>query len=217
MPVHLLAQVSLNRTSNLPEDRVINTFHFEVQDNTQLVADAATIVSRLTEFYTVAPPGFAATLQGKLSAVISLIGHTIKVYDMSQPQPRIPIVTSDLVLNGVTGNGLPSEVALVLSFRGVAVAGVPPARRRGRVYLGPFGTAAMGSIVDGDMRPSPDMTSILNGIGARLGGYQVGPIWSVYSEVANNLVNVAFVSTDNAFDTQRRRGARRTSRTEVPA
>jgi len=140
--------------------------------------------------------------------------HEIKYYDLTQTTPpNYPILEDTFNLTSNPGtDGMPSEVALCLSFQGEKVPGFPQARRRGRIYFGPIvATATAGG------RPTSGLVTALSNAGDALATALPGntmpanlAVWSVADGAA---VPVTDGWVDNAFDTQRRRGVDRTSRT----
>ena len=138
-----------------------------------------------------------------------------KGYDMSEPAPRAPSWDTALGLSGATGtSGLPSEVALCLSFQRLRVSGANMRRGRGRVYLGPFASVAH----DGSAgRPAATFkTAVRNGAQALLDHSNVTPSyeWVVMTTVAGPATSIPVHDgwIDDAWDTQRRRGLPPTSR-----
>lgn len=224
---HALAQVRLARTSGLPEDVVVNTFHFLTASDPVDGTDAALITTRIENFYKVAGDATVNAVQTYLSNVLATSGHEIRVYDMGLPEPRTPIRT--LAMSLTPGSAaLPSEVALCVSYRRPLISGVDPARRRGRIFVGPLSTAAAGATSAGDVRPIAAFQNSLAFAAQDLATPTTGsPAWSVYSAPAaaytgkdgqpipanpGDLDAIVTVWVDNAFDTQRRRGAAPTSR-----
>ncbi len=209
-----MAQVSFERTTLVPEDRIVNVFHFETLAQPDL-NDTDSIAVRLQNFYR-NPAGGTNDIQHYTSNVI--IGgslHTIKMYDMAQAKPRSPLFTASLIFNpgGVGGLTLPAEVALVLSLRAVRAPGVPLGRARGRLYLGPFMGGAVAAGTAGDGRPNATLQGIMNNAAIGLRSEVLGiPRWSVFSPTDNVLRRVTGSSVDNAWDTQRRRGGAPTAK-----
>jgi len=157
---------------------------------------------------------FYDTMRTYFGDTVAQNGHEIKWYDLSfTTPPNYPIHTSTFNLISNPGvDGMPSEVALCLSFQGEKVPGFPQRRRRGRIYFGPIvSTASAGG------RPTSAIITALAGAGDALAtalpaNSMVGnlAVWSP-SDAAAVVVTDGWV--DNAFDTQRRRGVERTSRT----
>lgn len=217
------AQVTLDRTTNLAEDRVVNVLHFEGDDDP--VADdrerwdllANGLVSRIATFYQALSPYFAATV---------VAAATIDLYDMRDPKPRIPRVTHPFNLAARGEGALPAEVALCLSMSAALEAGANAARRRGRIYLGPFAySQASNAPTAGDSRPSSgviaailaaaDVMATGNDGAARLAVYSptTDPAGDGSPDAAWNDVVTLWI--DDAWDTQRRRGAKATTRQQV--
>jgi len=213
-----LAQVILKSVSGLSEDIYVNTFAFSDGATSFLTNAAATeIVTNLTSFYnTTHAPGLAP-IAADISSNVSRTANdsTIKIYDFLDPSPRVPYGTSTFTLGAAaSGAGLPSEVALCLSFQGAKISGQDQARRRGRVYIGPLGSTKTTS-VSGDLRPNNALINELVGAGTFLSTvtFTSGLEWCVYSRTGNQFVPVTSGWVDDAFDTQRRRGKRATFRT----
>jgi hypothetical protein len=69
--------------------------------------------------------------------------------------------------------------------------------------------------LNGDQRPATNFLISLRQAGVALASRpagSLGPFWAVYSPTDQALRQVVEVSTDDAFDTQRRRGSDPTSR-----
>lgn len=214
-------QVSLDRDSMLPADRVVNTYFFKNEGAvTPLTeAEAATLAAAMQDAYTALAPNLGSTLSGTGS---------IDVYDMADPEPRVPLASGPLGTMALGGSALPAEVALCLSFRGAVVSGIPQARSRGRVFLGPLSSSMAVAGGDGDIRPSAAIMDFIANWGASF-NQVVGPgsttwLHSVFSErstllvggtVGNSTKPVVEYWCDNAFDTQRRRGVLPTTRNVV--
>jgi hypothetical protein len=91
------------------------------------------------------------------------------------------------------------------------VSGQPQARKRGRIYLGPFDTTQLNA--DGRILPACQ-TTIRNAAQALLTASDVALDWSwaVYSPTNASGVIVDNGWVDNEWDTQRRRGRAATTR-----
>lgn len=202
---HVKVMVQLAIASGIPEDRPVNTLHF---DCAVAATGATAILADLPGWFSECAPIYANT--------VSQNGHRVKMYDMADPTPRAPIVDTTFNLtSGPSGAPLPSEVAICLSFQGVRLSGQSQARRRGRIYIGPLDT----STVDADGRPGgvaigavADMGDLILADSVASGDYA----WAVYSVTDDSLVQVLNGWVDNAFDIQRRRGLAPTSRTTFP-
>ncbi len=209
-------QVRFARTSNLPEDVVVNTFHFFVSGAVVSAADAATITQRVIDFYKVAPlPG--NILAGYLSALLSRANniHEVRVYDLGVPVPR-PVILSTLfsIQNANADPGIfPAEVSIVLSMKTTTSAGVPVGRTRGRIYLGTINGVTAGAPVLGDITVSSPVRTLIVEAAVRLMSPPADPLaWGVYSPTDGLVRRVISASVDDRFDTQRRRGGAPTVR-----
>jgi hypothetical protein len=217
MATVLRAQVHLPRATLIPEDESINVWHF-LTVGAATPADAATaLTTDLGVFY----GAIDVYLAGYLSTPA-----TLKIYDLSDVEPRVPISTSTFALTPGTGDGYPAEVAICLSYRAELLSGTNPARRRGRLYLGPL-DEDIGVVVTGDMEVGSSVrtaicTAAKNLViaGAThdarwvvLSPTDLGaPPWTGAALVASS-ADVVAGYVDNAFDTMRSRGKKATTRT----
>jgi hypothetical protein len=202
------AQVVFQGKSNLPTDRYVNTFHFSGGARfTETELDG--VAAALEDFYNGDHPSASGNrLRDFLSPVIST-AVTIKLYHRGDPEPREPVEYSFDIT--VTGDPLPSEVALCLSYFG---AGRNIVGQRGRIYLGPLDTSAVTTATGSSARPVPSLVDTLAAAGADLASSsEPGANWVVYSPTDGVVYTIDGGWVDNAFDTQRRRGAVPTART----
>lgn len=216
MPHLFKAQVSLNRVGGMAADVVTNTMHFDGDEgfenpNATWEGQGAGLTTRLIAFY----QNIGANYGGQMAGT-----GTIKLYDMQAPVPRVPRLTTNFT-HGVGGSGLPSEVALCLSFRAETLSGVNARRRRGRIFLGPFTTGASTMVAgSSDYRPLAalrqqivtafvTMATGTNGA-ARLAIYS--PTNDAAGSVEDAFEDAREVWCDDAWDTIRSRGARPLSR-----
>lgn len=216
---HCLAQVRLERDNGLPEDAIVNTFHFDTGTQPVDLATCADLVTRLTAFYRAIPAGGTNAMSVYMYNAIRQNDHSIKFYDMSSPKPRAPVLTQlwNFTTALPTGAGFPAEVALCLSFRGSLVSGQNPARRRGRIYFGPL-NAANAQDVNSDYRPALLLMTDLAraGLALKTANGGIGGTWCVFSTANQQLVPVQTVWCDNSYDTQRRRGMEPNFRVTLP-
>jgi len=207
-------QVTLNHDSGLAKDAFVNTWHFDGDDSQTWAEDQDDLAARVHTFYTGLAPDLGLTLNGTAD---------IKIYDMSDPVPRVPKYSEHWTGLAVGSTGLPEEVALCLSMEAAPASGVSQRRRRGRVYLGPFSTSG-NSTTTGRPRPSDALiTATLGRVQALAVGPDPGDFrLSVFSPrtYANNPANLDAAHNDvvkcwidNAWDIQRRRGAVPTAKT----
>lgn len=196
------AQVILHTTDAVPENYVSNSWAFE---QSTVPLDTTGVTGLLEDFY--------STIRGYLSPTIAQNGHEVKYTALPGSPPNYPFEEDTFNLSSPTsGTALPDEVAVCLSFQGARSAGFPQNRRRGRVYIGPLATtAATGN------RPNSTFISLLASSAltfmSGIHGLTGAPYWSVWSPTDGAAVEITNGWIDNAFDTQRRRGVKSTSRT----
>lgn len=204
------AQVRLPRVGLQPEDDVINVWHFD-SDQT-FGEDADDVAGRLLTFYNAISGLLAPTLDGAI---------TIKMYDMADAEPRVPgFVLNDTLggLSPIGSDAYPNEIAICLSLVCSHPSGTIAARRRGRIYLGPF-LSSVGDNDGPDVRvKTSTITAILDAAEDLATGPDAGdgrlavysPTTDLTGTLADSFNDVITLKVDNAFDIQRRRGARAT-------
>jgi len=202
------ALVLLDNVSQLPEDRFVNTFYF-AGDRDDITSTLHTKLASFYNFGSGGADGLGKYLSNKVQRGTSL-PNEIRYYDLSEPEPREPVSFELVIPAAAAATDLPNEVAVCCSFYGTR--NIP--RQRGRVYLGPLNTAAD---EDGasDVRVTSDFRGAITFAAAALAG-GTGPDWVVHSGAANADYPVTAGWVDNAFDTQRRRGAATSARTVWP-
>ena len=196
-------QVTLKTTDANPENFITNSWC--VFTGVPPINVAATITS-FKDFY----DDINATYW---SSSIAQNGHIVKFYALPGVKPNYPFAEGTFNLaSAPSGSPLPSECAIVLSMQGTRTAGSPQARRRGRIYLGPWGAAANTS-----GRPTPalatQIASATQTLEANLNAQSPISSLAVWSQADGVGVNIVDGWIDNAWDTQRRRGLQYTSRT----
>lgn len=197
--VQIRSQVVLQGGSGLPEDQFVNVFHF-VTAGSSYETDSAAIATALTARY--------QAIQAYFSLYVKPAA-TIKTYNMADAEPREPTIYPLALTIQAATISLPNEVALCLSYEGD-----PPhtARRRGRIYLGPFNTTAgqpATATVPG--RPSSGFVTQIANFGLNLRAANLG--WMVWSPTDEVYVPIEQGWVDNEWDTMRKRGNEATSRT----
>lgn len=205
-----LAQVSAPDDGSIPQNVMVNTWAFESNSGSPTTGELDTISTALFLFY--------EQLEGYIGSTVAP-DWGLKIYNIDDAEPRTPLrETSEFGPFTMTASPLPAEVACCLSFHGIFVSGQPKARRRGRVYIGPMGTNGVSTSVDGYARPSSDVKDAFSAaLDAFLGELDgSGVLHSVWSRADDELYNVIEYSTDNAYDTQRRRGPAPTIRWVIP-
>lgn len=190
-------------TNPNPRDVITNVFHFTM-DTASQVADAAVIAEEVEDCY--------EALISFLSDEWAWAAQSYKFYNLDDPLPRAPFseITGGTGVAPTTQASIPREVSLCMSFQGFRVSGFPQARRRGRVYFGPFGVSA-----NNDGRPAAALVTAGMAAGTQLRAASVAAgswEWVVRSQVAGSTIPVANGWFDNEWDVQRRRGPGPSSR-----
>nr|CRY95144.1 hypothetical protein [uncultured prokaryote] len=206
------AQVVFRTATDLPKDRVTNTFYFWNASEGEFPVAAEVIALLLQEFYeTLWESPYAYGNWVRLSG-----GFWINFYDMSQPEPRVPYRV-DISGSGFAGGAslTPAEVSTVMSFHGAPINGQSQARRRGRIYIPGINDSMIEQATSGAYPTFKAawlarVNTCAAALQAASGSALVG--WNVYSQVAGTYAPVVGGWVDEAPDTQRRRGQSATSR-----
>lgn len=201
----IVAQDTALPTSGNLADVIVTTMWFDNTDITAAVSDIVPVMK-----------GLINNLAGVWSQIVSQNGHVIKLTDIADPQPRYPFYEETWNTTvAPSGSTAPPEVSLVASFQGDRLSGVPQARRRGRMYVGPLRLTHLGN----DGRPTPalitQLTAIMDDF-LTASAAMTATTWGVYSRAGSFITEVTNGWIDNEFDTQRRRGRLATSRTVYP-
>ena len=190
---------TMQMTSGIPDDAVVNTWHVYALTGSPAWADVAQAWESFMDGIRILFPG-----------TVAQTGHSLKVYNLADPEPRAPVDTVSWQFGSApSGTTLPSEVALCVSYEGIRISGQDQARRRGRIFLGPIDAAESSSGRPGTSWPA-DLVTYFKTFIEDLN--TAGVYFVVRSRVDDDDVQVARVWVDNAFDTQRRRGVTPTSR-----
>lgn len=218
-----LVRVVMTATSGLPADQVVNDFVIDKQGGgAPNGGDITAWGGALDAFYNTAHTG--AALGSYLSAWIDRDAtHRMDYYHIVAGPLGSPFTSQDWIgpTPPVDAHGLPQEAALALSFHADLTtvaeevgATRPRARRRGRVFLGPLHPTAMDyttppyMVADAIVLAANEaMVALLADLAGASGD------WSVWSRAGGELNTIAGGWTDNALDTQRRRGPAATGRT----
>lgn len=215
--------------SGLPKDQTVNVFHFlmGVGTATPAGADLDQISTALDTFFNTPVGGGTAIRVYIGETTMATQRVTYKMFNMDDASPRVPIRTP-VAANptpATSAQPLPAEIAACLSFRGAVISGVAPARRRGRVFIGPLNTSAL--VIEAatgqpriDTACSASCVAAANRMHDDL--FTLGISWGIYSPTqrgsgpaADGFTPAVYAWMDNAFDTQRRRGPASTSRATI--
>ena len=202
----------LQGISGLPEDRYVNTWAFSSDVADTEVAQTAAM-AKVANFFLTPPPGGPAVKAYLAGTSIDESACELRAYWMGETPPRTPLIQEFIIGTLPTTQALPSEVAVCESY----YAGTNKPSNRGRVYIGPLHTGALGGSASQEPIVTGELQIALNNAGKNLAEDDTGPRWCVLGLNAGKTARELKVITggwvDNAFDTQRRRGADATTRT----
>jgi len=200
------AQVHIDAESLVPEDVIVNTWHFLTTASPPLPATLTAIHNALVTFYQAIDDTVLSNYCGPTA--------TIKMYDLADPMPRTPLQSLPFTLTS-SNSALPAEVAICASFQGAKTSGANMARRRGRVFLGPIAATAS---TTGPLKPVLTTTVrnlVANSMGNLLAASEASADWewAVFSVADQAAIAVKSGWCDDAFDTIRSRGPKPAART----
>lgn len=207
---HVAVQVTLAAVSGVSEDSVVNTYHVDASALDELTTEGIALM--LETFYG-DMANYISNLQSRAA------GNLIKFFDMTDPEPRVPIREREFTFSGTGGaTPLPTECAICVSFAATPESGTPAGRRRGRVYIGPLSNNTVAT-VDGSARVTAtcrsDFADAATTLVTQLGADDFAPL-QIYSRADAVIRPVTSGWVDNAIDIQRRRGVRATARSPIP-
>lgn len=216
----LRIQHTFQGQSGVSEDRFVNTFYAEGAAAPSEPTLAA-LAQAVFDFYDGVNTPSTEPLIRWYSSTADGTGRNVKIYDLADPLPRAPIFEVEhgpfSVPPGATN--LPSECACCMSYAAPAISGLPVARRRGRIYLGPLNDRATADDPDtAECRVDDVFRFAVMNAAVTLKADMfaaAGHVWSMYSPTSDDMLIINRVWSDNAWDTQRRRGIDPTSRLTV--
>lgn len=206
-------QVTIPYDSGIPQDVAVNTWHFD----TGVLPTNATIGElirvNVATFYN-EDTSTGVAVQDYLSTVLTSPAQ-VKMYDLSDPEPRVPFFNGTFGLTFAAQGAMPDEVAVALSYQADPVSGIPQRRLRGRIFIGPLNADAVQVGAGGFVRPDLDVLDVFRRAGGRLirDSEADSVPWVIYSPTRNAANPVTNGWTDNALDTIRSRGPAATLRT----
>jgi hypothetical protein len=227
MVAYIHVQANLVQTAGVPEYTVVNNWYAQTTDlSGGLYTGAQSFLVALNAFY--------GSIGGYINADVSRTQSIYKVYDMALPKPNPPVIESPMTFSNMTAGRYyaPPEVALVGSFFSGMPSGSIPARRRGRVYIGPLAYTGSEHL---HRPPTPIRTVLSSALNTLLlsSGSATDWTWSTFSradaggwfkppstnppDFAKGMHNVVGGWVDNEWDTQRRRGLNSDARSNFGA
>lgn len=230
-----LHRVTLESTSGVPADRIVNDFVINLGAGADVAAAAAASGPLLIAFYNSVAAGAAAALASYLSPVVDRAANKAKIqtYDITDHLAPVvgvgagsPVATTFFTLGAAgAANPWPDQVAAVLSMAADLTnvpqeagggATRPASRRRGRIYLGPLMTNATDAAAVAPRNIGAPLRNDLTKAGLALATalHALAPIqelavWS-RRDGASRAVHSFFA--DDRLDTQRRRLRKATTR-----
>lgn len=195
------------------EDDAVCTLHFVGQGD-----NWTNILDMVDDFWTDAAGN--ASIGQRISGHQSNGEAEIKLYNLDDEKPRMPVASRTITIAGnTTGNAPPPQCSTVLSYYAEPVSGIPRGRLRGRLYIPwPAGQCldANGEVASSwanDLAASA--TELLDAAHASLSWD-----WCVYSPTRaaggdspdDGAAVVMGGWVDNSFDIQRRRKVAATAR-----
>lgn len=228
----LRATYTMNMTSGLAEDAAINVWHF--RHDTEIQNDftaSVEVAAALHNFYRSAAgywSGMVSRANNAHSCSVARLAPGNQGADDDVASKALSTTLSGTTAWAAAASAvnLPPEVAITMSFRGdvnglneVSGDTRPIARRRGRVYLGPFNASVMNTT-------GPPL--ILAAVPSNLGGWYQTLVDDVNTSIgATKIYHVVYSPTtaqdwpvadmwiDNAPDTVRSRGTAATLRNNL--
>lgn len=193
------ALITIPAVTQNPEDITTNSLYFDF-DGPNIHLDITAAIAAMYE-----------SIDTRMSSRLATSGATVEYYRLSDPAPRRAVHTDPLPITNWGPDTLPTECAIVLSFQAEPISGLPQARRRGRIYLGPLSKSTVdtdGMVTDAAVAAFANAGRLLLDASDAAADWT----WAVYSPTDGTGANVANGWVDDSFDTQRRRGRKATSR-----
>lgn len=198
-------------TTGLPGDEVVNTFAV-------IGPTASALITPFTNFYNVDTGPTTTSIADVINRYVTRVtnGCRFEIYsvDLATGATGSPLLVSPWTLATTSlTTGSPNEVALCTSFASTVPPGVSPARRRGRVYIGPFVDGASGGSLPN--RPGTSLVNTLQLATKRLATELVtaGAELAVWSRKDAAMYPVVRGWVDDEWDTMRSRQVEASSRT----
>lgn len=214
LPDHFRTQVVFQGASGMPEDRFVNNWAWHNTDQVGTIDDLTAAVTRVLDAFYTGLDASSRTVMQYMSNRILPGEVEYRTYDLGETPPRTPHIT---VPNAtyVFGSAppLPEEVATVLSLvlnstgstNGIDTVNIPRRSQRGRVYIGPLNTTALGSEANRSVVLQA-FRDVLIDRALNVMNTTENVDWAVVSQRWSAAVLVTGGYVDDAFDTQRRRG-----------
>lgn len=122
-------QVELDRDSLTEADRSVFAMYVKSDNVGSAGEEMDDITDSIQQFIT--------AVDAHLSNEMAATGR-VTYYDLGEPVERVPLRDPDALTVSAGATGLPSQMSVVIGYRGAYTSGVARARRRGRMYFGPL-------------------------------------------------------------------------------
>nr|CRY97213.1 hypothetical protein [uncultured prokaryote] len=212
------AQVSIPMFTGKPRDVITNTFHFaDAEDPPNPEASLADILEQLQEFY--------ETAYGSDSQSYAIYCNwpmaTLKIADVAQPTPRT-IYEANMGFAAANGaSAVPTEVAIVASWRAAPLPGVRYQSLYNRVYLGGLPNVISNAATNAFPVIAPTVITKINLAMQGMWTSTLSPRLCKWIQWGKSGAGGTYASreiiggfTDNSPDTQRRRSVDYSIRTD---
>lgn len=188
--------VIIEHATGDPAKRVVNNFWFTL-DSTARDTHAASVEGQLGVFY--------AALDMYYSTEYTNAPVKARWYRMLDPKIRVAWRETTFHTLVTGSDRAPQDLALCMNFRGVYASGSPNARRRGRVFLGPFATNALNGTTG---RPAAALLTAIATQGGNIinaSNADANWEWVQYSPTDDRSLEVIAGWVDDTWDTIRSR------------
>jgi hypothetical protein len=231
MATRIRVQVLLTPSSGLPEDVRMNTLYFQKAVVPFTLAEFDSVRNEIANFYGSIGPGMTRPLSDYMGEAVirTASAHVVKYYDLDVPGSA-PVYVSNFSIPAPSGlntaerQALPEECSVCLSYRSDYGGAVeksgstrPRSRHRGRIYFGPLNASTIEPSFTLARPKSVMLSNLRVSAQLRLSTPLPGIEWCQDSPTDGVLRTIIEVSTDDAFDTQRRRGVKPQLRVRQPA
>jgi len=199
-------QVTLNPTAD-SDDWIVNTWHIATLGAATPLQAATSFKVDVNNFYQAIDQIMGASLTG-------FGPPSYKAYNLIEVKPRVAIYEDTLTALAPAATALPRELAVCVSYKAAYTSGVNPQRRRGRIYVGPWGTS-LNDNATGQISASA-LTTVVAAADALVTAASIASTyqWVVYSPTTdtNGTGETGFYPVtsgwvDNQWDIQRSRGS----------
>lgn len=217
-----LVRAIMQASTGLPADQIVNDWAFYYLAGAPDAAAYQDVEDVVSGFYRDTQANTHAVGEYISPYVDRAATHELASYQMAYPTMGSPAHTSAWLgpVTPAAANPFPAECAAVLSFQ-ADYTGIlehsgttrPRASRRGRVYIGPLMTNALETTTPPYMLDTTFLQTLRQAaIAMRAAAELVGWRWVVWSRKLQTVNAVVGGWTDNAPDTQRRRGPKASTR-----